>query len=446
MNNLDILLVNTPSANPGMIYAFEKQGIPPLGLGYLATFLKQANYSVKILDLCMPYKTIDTLIDILNNNNVRVIGFSCTTETYNVAVQLANAVKEKNPDYIVVVGGPHVSFEYESALNSNVIDYVVLNEGEISLKELCDYYLLGIGTLESLKGIAYKKNGILVCADSQPFITDLDILPFPDRELFEDISAYPMPATIITSRGCPGKCIFCSSSVLSGGRYRMRSVENVVMEFEYLKSLGYDNIVILDDTMTVSKARLEVLCNELVSKNLQISWHCESRVDAVDKDILVKMKTAGLTSIQFGVESGSQNVLDSMHKNISLKQIRNVFEWCRDIGIRANTNMIIGLPSSDFQSIEDTIMLADEIISLGGAVSWSVCTPFPGTSLWKNPDDFGIEIVDSDLDHYDLYRPILNTKYMSAIDIRNAFYAAKKSTDIKMAAKEAEDKAAGASN
>jgi len=433
MNRLDVLLVNAPSPNIGMLYAFDKQGAPPLGLGYLGTYLRQKSYSVKILDMFIPNKTVDSLIDILKENIINIVGFSCTTETFNMAIKLAKIVKEMNSNTVVVFGGPHVSFEYHTALSNDAIDYIVINEGEVSLKELCDYCIRGTRELSDLKGVAYKCDGNIICAEPQRFIHDLDVLPIPDRSLFDDIYQYSTPATIITSRGCPGKCIFCASSVLSGGRYRMRSAQNVVLEFEYLKSLGFTRISILDDTMTASKTRLESICYELIKRKLEVEWFCESRVDTIDKEMLTLMKAAGLVSIQFGVESGSQNMLNGIRKDITIDQIHNAFKICKDVGVKAFTNMIVGLPNADCQAIEDSIKLAEEIVAIGGTVSWSVCTPFPGTPIWQNPEMFNIEICDKDLEHYDMCRPVLHTKYMTSSEIRNAFYNAKKSIDGMMA-------------
>jgi len=427
MNSLDVLLINAPSPKPGMFYLEKRQGfLPPLGLGYLATYLKEKAYTVKIIDLLLPNKTVDTVKTVLRHNKTHVVGFSCTTETYKTALRLARMVKEVNAQAVVVFGGPHVSFEYESALDTNLIDYVVINEGERSLVKLCDYCIRGVGNLEDLKGIAYKKEGIVYCAEPEPFITDLDELPFPNRLLFDDLFDYTNSSTILTSRGCPGSCIFCAASVLSGGKYRMRSAENIVSELEYLKSLGFSRVDVLDDTMTASVTRLDEILDKLLQRDLKLSLYCESRVDSVSRDILKKMKMAGFDFIQFGVESGNQKILDSIKKDITLEQIRNVFEWCKELEINTITNMIIGQPSDDTDSIKDTIRIAEEIHSTGAEVSFTVCTPFPGTAIWENTKKFGIKVVDFDLDHYDTFTPVFNTRAFNTGEIRNLLYNAMK--------------------
>lgn len=423
--NLDVLLLTSTAPHPVMIQSGYHNVTPPLSLGYLGTYLNQADYSVKVIDLFLGGNTVHNVLSVLRKFNTRIVGISCTTETYNTGVRLAKIIKEACEDCIIVLGGPHVTFEYASALEHDEIDFIVLGEGEISLKKLCDYCIRGIGTLEELKGIAYKKDGIVICAEPQPFIKNLDDLPLPDRTLFENLKEYTAPASIITSRGCPGKCIFCAANALSGGRYRMRSANNVVSEFEYLKSLGFNHVVILDDTMTANVKRLNDILDELLSRNLQMTWYCESRVDIMTKDILIKMKAAGLVAIQFGVESGNQIMLDKMKKNIKLEQVRQVFAWCDELDITTLTNLILGLPEDNDITIKSNMDMLEELGSLGAVLGVTVCTPFPGTSVWLNPEEHGIEIVEHDLDYYDLTTPVFNTKYLSTTEIRNYFYKAK---------------------
>ena len=424
-NEFDILLVNAPSPNPIIfLEAFKSQGMPSLGLCYLATILKQENYSVKIIDMLFPNITMNTVMQYILNYKIKIIGISCSTETYLQAVRLANIVKKAYEDCIIVLGGPHVSFEYQSALSNDVIDYVVLNEGEISFKKLCNYYLRGVGQLKDINGIAYIKNNTVHLSDAQKYIPDLDVLPIPDRLIYDNFYNYPLAPTISTSRGCPGNCIFCAASALSGGKYRMRSVQSIIAEIEYLKSLGFNDIYFVDDTMTISIKRMHKLMDELISNDLRISWFCESRVDAVDKDILFKMKSAGLAIIQFGVESGDQGILDSIKKEITLQQIRNVFKWCQELGISTHTNMIIGQPSDNLKTIKNTVGMAKEIIKMGGIVSLSICTPFPGTPIWQNPKNYEIEIIDNDLENYNTFNPVFSSKFLTNTEIRNEYYNA----------------------
>jgi len=408
-----------------MYYALKRQGMPPLGLGYLATALLQENYTVKILDMCLNSITVDSLIQILKDNKVRIVGFSCGTESYSLAVQLAKLVKQYDMDIVVVFGGPHVSFEYTDALKHDEIDYIVFYEGEVSFRNLCNHLLRGEGHVSEVKGIAYTESGNIKRTPSQPLVMDLDTLSFPDRRIFDNLTEYPIYATVSTSRGCPGRCIFCAAGTLSGRTYRMRSAKNIVREFEHLKELGCGHVVIVDDTMTVNAKRVNEFADELIQRDLKMTWQCESRVDNITKEILLKLKSSGLAAIQFGVESGSQTSLDCMKKGIDLEQVRNAFKWCHELGIYAYTNIIVGSPSDTHESICESLRVAEEIIELGGMVVTTICTPFPGTELWENPGVYGIEIVEKDLEMYTLHNPIFNTKHMNMGEIRNARYTLK---------------------
>ena len=421
MNKIDALFVAAPSPFPSMIVAYAIQGMPPLGLGYMATYLRQHGYATEILDMALPSVSFSDLRSILLGNDVKIVGLSCTTETYKTAMRLAEMVKELRSETIVVVGGPHVSFEYASALRHDSIDYVVPNEGELAFKKLCDFAIRGIGEKESLRGIAYAEAGDIRKAPPMPFIEDLDSLPIPDRKLFGDLNRYALAATVSTSRGCPGQCVFCSAGVLSGGKYRLRSAKNVIEEFAYLKSLGHNHIYVVDDTMTADLSRLDSFLEGLISSELGVTWYCESRIDAVSKPMLDKMKKAGATSLQFGVEAGTQGTLDCIKKNIALGQVYDVFDWCRDLGISAMTNMIVGLPGDSMSSLNETMKLAKELTDKGSAVTFSVCTPFPGTPLWESPEKFGAEIVCDDLDFYTTSCPVMRTEHLTVQEIRNEY-------------------------
>lgn len=421
-NELDVLLVLAVSPNPGLMISFEYQGMPPLGIGYLGTYLKKFDYSVKLLDMSFRDITIINLLDIIRERKPKLVGLSCTTETYLNAVRIATIIKDEFPDIIIEVGGPHVTFEYESALDTGVIDYVIQGEGEISLKQLCDYVIRGEGRVEDFKGIVYRKDGETIVTPPQELICNLDELDYPDRSLFDRLESYAHPATCSTSRGCPGRCIFCAASAMSGGKYRLRSAKNVVEEIKYLKSLGFTHIDIIDDTMTASIKRLNEILDEILAADLGITFYCESRVDVMSKELLSKMKDAGLTIIQFGVEAGSQKMLDSLKKNITMEQIRDTFRWCHELGITASTNMIIGQPFDTQETIADTLAIAEEIASLGAAVNFTVCTPFPGTALWEHEKDYGIDIQDRDLNHYSTFRAVYNSKHLTLNEIKNAYY------------------------
>lgn len=423
MNNIDVLLVNSPSPNAGAILSHRIQGLPPLGLGYIATVLQQNGYLCKILDFYLKEVTLKNLMEVLEYGKPSVVGISTTTETYKNGIRLARIIKEFSDDITVVMGGPHVTFEYEAALNSGVVDVVTCGEGEITTLKLCNALIRNDGGVDDIAGIAYLKNGQTVRNRNCELIKDLDSLPFVDRTLF-DMEKYSVPSSISTSRGCPGQCIFCAASALSGGRYRMRSPENIVAEFEYLKSLGFRKVQIIDDTMTASVQRLHAILDLLLEKDLGMIWACESRVDVVTKELLEKMHRAGCRSLQFGVEAGNQKMLDCLKKNITLEQIRNAFKWCSEIGINSASCLIIGQPFDTGDTIRQTVELGVELQKLGAQIVFSISTPYPGTYMYNHPDEFGLEIVDIDTDDYTTQHAVYNTRHMTSAEIQNSFFDA----------------------
>lgn len=422
-DEIDMLLVLAPSPGIGLNLGFDAQAMPPLGIGYIATYVSQFGYKVKLIDMSIPEETIYEVLDIVNNGNPKMIGISTTTETFNNGVLIAKTLKELNKDYLVFMGGPHVTFEYTDALNTNYIDVVIRGEGEIVTRKLCDFFIRQEGKIEEIKGISYKYKDQIISNPDSPLIQNLDDLPYPDRS-FYDMNKYPHKGNCSTSRGCPGKCIFCAASGLSGGKYRMRSAESIVNEFRYLKSIGCHHIDIVDDTMTASLKRLDKILDLLLEENLGVTWYCESRVDVVSKELLIKMKQAGLSLIQFGVEAGSQEMLDCLKKQITLEQIENVFRWCRELDILATSNMIIGNPYDTEKSIDDTITLAKKILSYGAHMNFTICTPFPGTYMWDHMEELGIKIIENNLDKYTTFYPVLETSNFSANDLRNQYYKA----------------------
>ncbi|MCL2250088.1 MAG: B12-binding domain-containing radical SAM protein [Oscillospiraceae bacterium] len=428
MTKVDVILISPPAPSPS-VHLLDKAGTPPIGLGYLATCLAKEGFKVRIIDLAIPSKNIETIISAIKENKPKIVGISTATETYKTTVRIANEIKKISTNCDIVFGGYHASFEYATVLKENAIDYVVLNEGEISFTNLCKFLIRGVGDIEAVRGIVYKKNGDIICTTPEPFIENLDILPILDRSHFEDAHEYTHFATVSTSRGCPGKCIFCAASVLSGGRHRMRSAKSIIEEFELLKEKGFENVYVVDDTMTANTRRLNEFLDMLIKKNLQMTWFCESRVDILSYELLRKMRRAGLTGIQVGAESGSQEILDSVNKGITLAQVHNVFKWCKELEVSAATNLIIGQPTDTRETIQETIRMAHDLTSLGAQVTFSVSTPFPGTPMWIKPGEFGMKIIDFDLSHYNAFCPVFNTRHLTAAEIRNEYYLAVKKID-----------------
>ena len=263
-------------------------------------------------------------------------------------------------------------------------------------------------------GTTCRKNGQIIRNPDRPYIEDLDSLPFPARHLWpmdklrqtEDI------LYLATSRGCVYWCEFCTTVRMHGRKYRIRSPKNVVDELEFLhKTYNVVNFTFCDDAFTVDQARTEELCNDILSRGLKIKWNCGTRVDMLTKELLVKMKEAGCVSVWFGVESGSQQVLDAMKKGITPELTMKVLGWVREVGLKPVPNVILGFPGETKESAWKTIKFVEKV-SPDDVGFYNVATPFPGTPMYDQVVQNGWLRV-TDFDMYDTTKPIFETPWLS---------------------------------
>ncbi len=268
-------------------------------------------------------------------------------------------------------------------------------------------------------GITYRKDGKIMRNPDRPYIENLDDIPFPARHFWpmERIRKYEEIFYLMTSRGCVYWCEFCSTVRMHGRKYRMRSPKNVVDELEFLHdTYGATQFTFLDDVFTLDKARTEEICREIKNRKLKIKWSCGTRVDMVTKELLLKMKEAGCVAVWFGVESGSQEVLDDMRKGISPAQTMKVLSWVREIGLIPVPNVVLGFPGETKETIWNTIKFAEKI-SPDYICCYDVATPFPGTPLYELVKGKGWLKV-TDFDKYDINTPIFETPWLSMKELK----------------------------
>ncbi len=311
------------------------------------------------------------------------MGLTATTPAIYDAYEVARMVKGINPDCRVVIGGPHVSFTARQTLREcKAMDAVIMREGEITFRELVQAWDRGL-PLKRTAGLAFRCNGGIAKNPARPFIKNLDTLPFPAWEKLP-MEKYNMNGRrfgmVMTSRGCPYDCIFCSSSQLCGKIWRARSPENVVSELKLLYDSGIKEIEFMDDTFTLNNKRAEGICDAIIREGLDITWTCSSRVNTINKGLAKKLKRAGCHTVYFGIESGSQEILDMIGKGISLEQSRKAVRIARDTGLSTLGSFILGLPGETLKSISRTVRFAK---GLGlGFAQFTTATPYPGTKLY----------------------------------------------------------------
>jgi len=395
----------------------RERPVPPLGIAYLGAVLENDGLPIRLLD-CNISNSDRTAREI---EQADVVGISAPSVLANDALDLARYAKKLKK--LVVVGGPHATISPSFFLEHDCVDFVVRGEGEYILLELLRRIERN-EDCEIVRGVSYRRNGKIVHSPNRPLIEDLDSIPFPARHLLDmetyfrrwRKSAGSTFVTMHTSRGCPHGCIFCSKEIF-GRTYRTRSAKNVVDEMQSLvNDYGPDFMLFNDDVFTLDRKRVFEICQEIIKRGIRVDWGCESRVDGIDKEMLRSMKEAGCRRIAFGVESGSQRVLDFLNKKTTVEQIRSATHLAKRAGIEVTYYVIIGTPCETKEDIELTRKLVSD--AEPDYLSVSFFTPLPGTEAWHILED---DLMRGDLDQFDYFDSCaFNHEYLSADELKAA--------------------------
>lgn len=377
--------------------------LPPLGILYLAAYMRKNGYEVSVIDGSVD--SYETLMSAIEEKRPDIIGVSALTFLWKKAVNLLEAVRVQFPEIFLVVGGPHPTFFPKQCFaDSPSLDAVVMGEGELTFLELCKA-LESNGSLDNIKGLAFRvKSGEIKVNQKREEIEDIDTLPFPARDLI-DIRRYKpalqqykiLPVTsVMGSRGCPFRCIFCAH--VTGDKTRYRSPQNIINEIRALVGdCGIREISFWDDTMTVNRGRVIELCQIIKRENLKIIWSAQARVNTVDPGMLREMKEAGCWKIFFGAESLIQKNLDILKKGTTSAQIVNAIRWTKEAGIETEASFIFGIPGETYNEamsdVKDIIKLDPDYMKC------FPLTPIPGTELYENAARYG-RMVAHNFDYF----------------------------------------------
>lgn len=311
-------------------------------------------------------------------------------------LELAAAIKQECSDCLFVVGGPLPSWSPESFLE--VFDVVAVGEGEETMPELADCLARG-REFSGVKGLVYRDGKRIVKTGERAFIENLDTLAFPTRELFDN-DAYKKyylnrfgysTTSMITSRGCPFSCDFCSRPIF-GADVRSRSVANIVDEVEQIQAMGYDRVWFADDCFTLNRRHLLKVCGELTRRGVDVGWECLSRVDTMDLEVAEGMKRAGCIRVFFGIESGNDSVLGIMNKHITTAQAKSAVHAAKAAGLKVGAFFIVGYPGESNKTVLDTVRFASSLPL--DYLSFTLPYPIPGTPLYERVKDKGVSIAD----------------------------------------------------
>lgn len=390
---MNIFLVNPKPST------FEPAKLLPLGLGYIAGILEQEGYEVKVLDMNVSESSQQAVSEFKSKvKKSDLVGFSALTPAVKYVWKLCELAKKMNPNIITVIGGHHVSaLSYES-LEQSYVDIVVRGEGEYTMTELCDVLERG-RELEKIKGISYKIGGKIRNNPPRPLIRKLDDLPLPAYHLFPmDKYTSPHPffpvkaersASIITSRGCPFACTFCSVRSMHGRGIRFVGVEKIIENLNFLNHhYKIEHVGIEDDCFNANPKRVVQLCESMREEGIDLSWDLPNgiRADLVNERTFQAMRQSGCVEVSFGAESGNQYVLDHIiHKQITLNQIEHAVRLAKKVGFRTRLFFILGMPSETAEQMENTINFAVKLNP--DSVHFSIAGPYPGTELYEQVKD-----------------------------------------------------------
>lgn len=400
-----VLLAVPPGIEKLELYKVLGLRAPPLGLAWIAAVLEQGGHTVRIVDSPTLGLDMASFMNEVKTWHPDAVGLTAMTPTIYKAYDAVKAVKEYDADLPIIMGGPHSTFMYEESMERGV-DVVVRGEGELTTLELINSIEkngLHPAALKKVEGIAFMDDGKPVITRDRPIIRNLDDLPPPARHLLpmDRYTLFGKPIRIIhamASRGCPYGCSFCSTSYFWGRIIRYRSAKNVVDELEDAMAKYKTNVVAFtDDEFTLGKRFVNEFLREIDQRGLDISFSCGSRVDTIDKEMMLALQRHGCSALYFGVESGSQESINRIGKRITLDSAVKVFQWAREAKISHVGSFVVGFPWETVDDMKNTVKFAIRLKPT--YAQFTVATPYPGTPLYAEAESEGL-IEDRNWEHY----------------------------------------------
>lgn len=377
---MKILLVNPP------IREHEPPRHPPFGLATIAALLLEEGHSVEVLDINAQRLSETEVVRRLGvKNDYGIIGTGGLITTYKYLKWLIPELRKHNPNSKIVIGGGVVTSCPQLLLNKTPADIAVIGEGEITMRDLAADL-----PLDKIKGILYKKDGGIIQNPPRELIKDLDSLPFPAWDLFPmeiyisnmahaSLIGKKTELSFITCRGCPYNCDFCYH--IFGKGCRVQSIGRIIEEIKrMLEKYRIEAIAFLDETLTIDKKRIVEFC-ERYQKEIKLPWSCFARVNLVDKEILRMMKRAGCFRVGYGIESGSQRILDRMHKGVTVDEAKRALKLTRECRLYVNTTFMFGYPGENLETIRETYNFCKDLVI---RPNFFYTTPYPGTALYND--------------------------------------------------------------
>lgn len=383
--------------------------LPPQGICHLAAVTREMGIDTSIIDAMALQLSKEEVLDEINKKSPNLLGISSTTMQINAAHEIAISVKKSLPNCVILLGGPHISAVPEETMKRfPSFDIGFIGEAELTIKE----YLTGNKQLSEIDGLIFRKGTELIKTNPRSFIKDLDELPLPAWDLLPNLGKHYQQsvarvdripaASITTSRGCPYHCIFCARNVF-GSSFRGHSSGYIIKMLDFLISnYNIRSVSFEDENFIATRVRFREICEELIKRNYRLKWGFAGRVDLLNKEDIILMKRAGCTNISFGIESGSQKILNILNKGLTLDKIVRGIQMTTKAGIRARGYFIMGSPGETLETIQETIDFAKR--TPFAEVQMSHMCPFPGTDLYKTATEYGT--FDNNWEKLNIWTPV----------------------------------------
>lgn len=369
---------------------------PPLCYGYMASLLKPAGHEVYHADLPFHGNTVESLLPFLESIQPDMVGVTCVAQSYCQALEIARFVKSWKSVVPVIIGGPHVSFIPREALERHsALDYVVLFDGEQPMLDLANALEAHASTtqLAKIPGLAFRDGGTIVVTEPTAPLLDLDSNPRPDRSIFEmeRYLAYDYETVVMTARGCPSRCTFCSTTQ-SGRRFRWHSVGRICEEVQEVLEIGFSSIFFGDDTFSGHSQRTIEFCEDVINRGLDFPWTSNMRMTDAKPQVLEAIRRAGGYRVFMGFESIQPETLKLVKKGTTPERLYRTAQVVKAHDIELHAAFIIGAPGDTHESLDatlDFIRLVDPTVA-----TFNVMEPRPGTDVYSHPERYGIYIPD----------------------------------------------------
>ncbi|MFC1656448.1 B12-binding domain-containing radical SAM protein [Patescibacteria group bacterium] len=428
---MKILLVNPPPYNglkviregrcEQRLSSFQYVMVP-ISLPMIAGLLEKADFNVKIYDFIVEDLNFEQSVDISAKFEPDLVIINFSTLTLRGDIKFVKQLRKRCPKAHLTAIGVHVTAKTKAVLLESELDSVIRSEPEMTALDLARS-IKAKKNFAQVLGLSYKKDKEIITNADRPFIQDLDSMPFPSRHLLKNehylMPVYNRPYTLlITARGCPNQCTFCTARQYYGKKFRTRGADSVIKEVqEIINKNKIRDITMWADTFTFNKKFVLDFCQQVKEKKLRFKWMCNARVDTVDLEMLRAMKEAGCIGVAYGVESGVQEILNNVKKGVNLNQIERAFKLTKEADIDSLAHVIFGLPGETNQTIRQTIRFIDKIDP--DYVQFYCAIPFPGTEFGDLARKKGW-ITTNDWSKYEINQAIIQTPLLSQKDLAKA--------------------------